>query len=149
MHLRSKVHSRILGRIDLYMLEDLPCRICCCNPTACNCCNRCNEAGVIESVAVRMGLDCCGGFGSIVGVAGAGEPIFILAAAKFHRFACICCIFFCSFSFCVSANLTTIGAEQPSIVCDWCKPFRYCIGHTSTQKKQQQQRRRSRRRRRQ
>lgn len=48
----------------------LPCNICCCIPTACNCCNKCNEAGVIDSVAVKIGLDCCGGFGNIDGVAG-------------------------------------------------------------------------------
>uniref|UniRef100_A0A2M4D7H5 Putative secreted protein n=2 Tax=argyritarsis section TaxID=44545 RepID=A0A2M4D7H5_ANODA len=38
----------------------------------------------------------------------------------FHRFDCICCIRLASFSFCVSANLTTSGAEQPSIVLLWC-----------------------------
>lgn len=35
--------------------------------------------------------------------------------------ACSCCIFFWSFSFCVSANLTTSGAEQPSMVRLWCR----------------------------
>ena len=30
-----------------------------------------------------------------------------------HRLDVICCIFFCSFSFCVSAILTTNGEEQP------------------------------------
>lgn len=53
------------------------------------------------------------------------HPVFILAAARLHKFACICCIFFCSFSFWVSANLTTIGAKHPSMVCDWCKPCNY------------------------
>lgn len=38
---------------------------------------------------------------------------------------CICCwscwaILFCSLSFCVSANFTTMGDEQPSMVCAWC-----------------------------
>lgn len=33
-----------------------------------------------------------------------------------NRLACIWWIFFCSFSFCVSANFTTNGAEHPSIV---------------------------------
>lgn len=99
-----------------------PCKICCCKPTACNCCNRCSDAGDMASAA-NIGLGCCGGFGRIGGATVvAAWPILILAAAKFHKFACICCIFFCSFSFCVSANLTTSGAEQPSIVCDWCKP---------------------------
>lgn len=116
----------LLFRFAIHNIElsFLPCNICCCKPTACNCWSKCNEAGDIVSVAVNIGLVCCGGFVNIDGVGGdCVVPIFILAAAKFHKFACICCIFFCSFSFCVSANLTTIGAEQPSIVCDWCKPF--------------------------
>lgn len=35
---------------------------------------------------------------------------------------CIWWIFFCSLSFCVSANFTTNGAEHPSIVWLWCNP---------------------------
>ena len=38
----------------------------------------------------------------------------------FHRLDWSCWTFFCSLSFCVSANLTTMGEEQPSIVLDWC-----------------------------
>lgn len=103
--------------------DQVPCNICCCKPTACNCCRICNDAGEMASVAI-IGLCCCGGFGNSgveQDVAVCDIGIFMLAAARLHKFACICCIFFCSFSFCVSANFTTSGAEQPSIVCDWCK----------------------------
>jgi len=37
----------------------------------------------------------------------------MLTPARFHRFACICCNRFWSFSFCVSANFTTSGDEHP------------------------------------
>lgn len=40
----------------------------------------------------------------------------VVSAVIPTRLACSCCIFFWSFSFCVSANLTTSGAEQPSMV---------------------------------
>jgi len=56
-----------------------------------------------------------GAAGATAGVA-AGEDI----PLSDHRLDCNCWTFFCSFSFCVSANLTTIGDEQPSIVNEWC-----------------------------
>uniref|UniRef100_A0A6B0USR2 Secreted protein n=1 Tax=Ixodes ricinus TaxID=34613 RepID=A0A6B0USR2_IXORI len=36
-----------------------------------------------------------------------------------HRLVITCCCLFCSFSFCVSANFTTIGLLQPFMVCEW------------------------------
>lgn len=89
----------------------------------------------MASVA-STGLACCGGFGIsgvVTAVADCVNGMFIglmlaEAAAIFQRFAWICWIFFCSFSFCVSANLTTSGAEQPSIVWLWCKD---CKGSVS------------------
>lgn len=52
------------------ILMNLPCKICCCKPTACNWCSRCNEAGEIDSVVDKIGLDCCGGLGNIDCVTG-------------------------------------------------------------------------------
>lgn len=92
----------------------------------------------------RNGLCCCGGLGSI-GVAivaadcvsGGSESGDNKVAAEVggdmvpavadegvvivHRDCWKCCIFFISLSFCVSANLTTSGAEQPSMVWLWCR----------------------------
>lgn len=94
----------------------------------------------------RNGLCCCGGLGSIgvaivaadcvrgsvrgvqlprrVAVGGEIVPgplliVFVAVAGCVilpHTDCWKWCIFFISLSFCVSANLTTSGAEQPSIV---------------------------------
>lgn len=68
----------------------------------------------------------------LVGTATAFKPKFAVAAAAAaalplivdNRLACICWIFFCSFSFCVSANFTTNGAEHPSIVWLWWSAYK-------------------------
>ena len=48
---------------------------------------------------------------------------------KLHKLFCSWSTFFCSFSFWVSANLTTRGDEQPSIVWEWCIALMALIAH--------------------
>lgn len=150
-----------------------PCKNCCCNPTACICCNNCSDDVVIASAPMN-GFIGWGGFvinevldvndvafcasefdwdtpfgkptEAAVGVVAVPTLPFTIALRPFgtglvgtatvplkpmpavaaafplmvdNRLACICWIFFCSFSFCVSANFTTNGAEHPSIVWLW------------------------------
>lgn len=74
--------------------------------------------------AGRKGLGWWGGVGEAAGTNSPPPP----TPARFHRLACICCSRFWSFSFCVSANFTTSGAEHPSIVWLWwsaCKSQNY------------------------
>lgn len=52
-------------------------------------------------------------------VTDAFEPLMVVNSE-----CCIWWYFFCSLSFCVSANFTTNGAEHPSIVWLWCSPFK-------------------------
>ena len=51
------------------------------------------------------------------------------AVDKVHKLFCSWSTFFCSFSFWVSANLTTRGDEQPSIVWEWCIVLMALIAH--------------------
>lgn len=155
-----------------------PCKNCCCNPTACICCNNCNDDVVIASAPMNgfigwggfvindvldvndvafcaSEFDCDTPFGrptvAADGVVAVPTPPFTIALRPFvtglvgtataplkppklavaalplivdNRLACICWIFFCSFSFCVSANFTTNGAEHPSIVWLWWSAYR-------------------------
>lgn len=115
-------------------------------------CRNCRDVAVVASVA-RYGLCCGGGFGRI-GVAivvadwvsGSCSGVQLLSRVDaevggdivdmelfvaapdgviVHSECCWkCCIFFSSLSFCVSANLTTSGAEQPSIVWLWWRDWK-------------------------
>ena len=53
---------------------------------------------------------------------------------KFHKFVWSCWTFFCSFSFWVSANFTTIGELHPSIVWEWCIALIAVIAHCLVEK---------------
>lgn len=99
---------------------------------------------VASADVARKGLCCCGGFGSIGVVIVAADCVIgsVRGAQLPNKVAdggemvpgilfptdCVMlpqtdcwnwCIFFISLSFCVSANFTTSGAEQPSIVWRW------------------------------
>ena len=63
-----------------------------------------------------------------VGAAAAGTPA-RGAVDKLHKLFCSWSTFFCSFSFWVSANLTTKGDEQPSMVWEWCIALIALIAH--------------------
>lgn len=93
---------------------------CCCKPNAWICWRSCSEVAGIAS-DVRNGLEWAGGFEWIGDATGTGDGVIGLLrpAAKFHRFDCSDWTRLASFSFCVSANFTTNGAEQPSIVWLW------------------------------
>lgn len=67
--------------------------------------------GVIDSLAVIVGVMPIDAVGVVP------VPLIVDKMAT-----CICWTFFWSFSFCVSANLTTNGAEHPSIVWLWFNP---------------------------
>ncbi|KAI9583878.1 hypothetical protein GQX74_010213 [Glossina fuscipes] len=83
------------------------------------------KAAMVGLVRVAAAEICAGtngvaGLMAVPGTAGFKFPktdvaVGVLKALIPHK-PCSCCNFFWSFSFCVSANFTTNGAEQPSIV---------------------------------
>lgn len=104
----------------------------------CIVCRNCRDDASADEA--KYGLCCCGGLASIgdaivaadcvrgresgvqlpkrVAVGGEIVPGRLLAGVDMlpHMDCWIWCIFFISLSFCVSANFTTNGAEQPSMV---------------------------------
>lgn len=53
---------------------------------------------------------------------------------RLHRLLRKRLTFFCSFSFWVSANFTTTGEEQPSMVCEWCMALMAVMAHCLVEK---------------
>ena len=104
--------------------KKLPCKSCCCNPMACNCWSSWSDAVeiVVAASVAKNGLECVVGFAwtgcGAIGIGDCANGLFI-PAAKLKIFDWIACMRLASFSFCVSANFTTRGAEHPSIVWLW------------------------------
>lgn len=98
---------------------------CCCNPNAWICWRSCSCVAVGRASVARYGLVWAWGFEWIGDATGTGDGAIGLLrpAAKFHRFDCSDWTRFWSFSFCVSANFTTKGAEHPSIVWLWWRAW--------------------------
>ena len=83
----------------------------------------------LHTLTVASGRYCCCAMIAVVGFS-TDEAV----AEMFHRLDCSCWTFFCSFSFWVSANFTTIGEEHPSIVCEWWVALMAVMAHWRVEK---------------